>query len=261
MLVRRGAVRVPGSLRRSNDLVSVAIGLQTSLTTLLVATQSLPLAMLSLFGGLVVLSISASARARTGAFVESDRLTNEGDVVVLREHVARIVASASHLRIDTLHGDVRGLALEGGVDSRQVVDEVAAAWPELARFGAHTLYRVPPRRASIPLPQVHVREPFVLDLAHRGDGYRDGGEGGLCVSYRGPGSWSVRQDGDGLLVTRAGAPMRRMPGPVVLVHATPQGVRILTASDEAVVSVERDRDLREAVRLLRRAFVESVAEA
>jgi hypothetical protein len=256
-LARRGAVRVPGSLHRTNDLVSVAIGLQTALTTLLVATQSLPLAMAALFGGLVVLSISASAGARTGALVESDRLTNEGGVVVLREHVARIVASASYLRIDTLHGDVRGLALEGGVESRQVIGEIAAAWPELARFGEHTLYRVPSRRPSIPLADVHVREPFVLELAHRGDGYRDGGEGGLCVSYRGATPWSVRQDGDGLEVSRAGAPPRRLSAPLVLVHATKEGARILTANDEVVVPAERERDLRESVRLLRRAFAEA----
>jgi hypothetical protein len=106
-----------------------------------------------------------------------------------------------------------------------------------------------------------VREPFVVELAHRGDGYRNGGELWLCVSYQGATPWSVRKDGDGLAVSCTGAPPRRLSAPIVLVHATKEGARILTASDEIVVPAARERDLREAVRLLRRAFTESVVEA
>jgi hypothetical protein len=253
---RRGAVVVPGSLRRTNDVVSVAIGLQTSLTTLLVATESLSLAMLALFAGLVVLTISAQSGWRTGALVESDRLTHEGSVVVLREHVARVVASPNHVRIDTVHGEVRSLPLAGSVDARQVVAELAAVWPELARWGPVTLHRVAERRATIALADLSEREPLAIEPPHRGEGYRDAGQRDVRVWFRGPRPWSVERDGAGVVVRVGDALTRRLEGPVVLVHATPEGPRLVTAADEMVVPSARERDTREAVRLLRRVFVE-----
>ena len=126
-VARHGSLRVSGSGRRSSELVALAIGANTTLATLLVATQSIPLAVLSLLGGVVALSIQSIAGTSSEVRVEADRLVETRGVVVLRENVARIVMTTAGLRVDTIHGETRHVDIEAADGARRVLDDIHLA--------------------------------------------------------------------------------------------------------------------------------------
>lgn len=249
-VVRHGSLRVSGAgQRRSSDLVALAIGANTTIVTLLVATQSIPLAVISLIGGVVALSLQSLAGTRGGLRVEHDRLLEAKGVVVLREHVARVLVTVTGLRIDTVHGETRHADLEVTDDARRVLDEIHLAWPELTRFDRRTLVRnlvVRPRGHLTSPP----REPFVIERAQPGEGYRDGRETSIRLVHAEEPRWSIVEEHGSFAVEHAGTTTRIAP-PIVLIHLWRGGVRIVTAEGEISVRCTRERDAREAVRLVR----------
>ncbi len=249
-VVRHGSLRVSGSGRRASELIALAIGANTTVVTLLVATQSIPLAVLSLLGGVVALTIQSLAGTASELRVESDRLVETRGVVVLRENVARIVMTTAGLRIDTIHGETRHVDIEAAVDARRVLDEIHLAWPDLTRFDRRTLVRSLARRPRVGHADLAARPPFTIERAHPGDGYREGGEASVRLVHADAPSWVLIEEHGAWRVEQASGTTRLSP-PIVLVHLWRDGVRVVTADAEITLPCARERDAREGVRLVR----------
>jgi hypothetical protein len=249
-VARHGSLRVSGSGRRSSELVALAICANTTIATLLVATQSIPLAVLSLLAGVVALTIQSIAGTSSELRVEADRLVETRGVVVLRENVARIAMTTAGLRVDTIHGETRHVDIEAADGARRVLDDIHLAWPDLTRFDRRTLVRslaVRPRAAHAELA---ARLPFTIERAHPGDGYREGGEVGVRLVHLDAPHWALIEEHGTWRVEQATGTTRLSP-PIVLVHLWRDGVRVVTADTEITLPCARARDAREGVRLAR----------
>ncbi|MBX7195256.1 MAG: hypothetical protein K1X94_24590 [Sandaracinaceae bacterium] len=252
--MRRKRTALPGTLRAADRAALTTAVTVCSAISLWIATQSLLFAGLALLGGSLIVSVAAASGSARAAFVEPGRIVSERGVLVLREHVVRLVATRHELRVDTVHGGSCALALDGRAVARSLIDEIHTAWPELRRWDERTLYREATARGREPVAwsELVVRAPFAILAPPGSDGYRDAAPSGVTLRYEGTTPWSLERGADALAALIGGAPARVLRGPLVHVRVNEREIRLLTAGDDVVLPCAEGRHAREGAVVLRR---------
>lgn len=214
---------------------------------------------LAMFATMIALSRRSAREAeRVPVTVDDQRLLDGHGVIVLREHVVRLVIRWSELVVDTVHGETRRVTLPPGTNDERLLKSIRARWPELVLFDAHTLVRrVERKRSSRPPHRTPPRAPFTLSRPHDGDGYREAAASLWVLDYAGERPWSITVTPDGWTLEREGTPAVTLAGPILLVHTRDFALRIVTGSRDEVLPCDMERDVREALRLTRQLLDET----